>query len=398
MNRIQQVEEKYPEFAQRAVEIADKNHNGKYLLWIAAQLSKKNDPSDIQGTVDGFHRNGDRLQYKDIYKYSDLKVLENELKSLDLSSRKKKKRAKESGARKIYEDDKFLITRIYSKEAMILYGKNTRWCIAMENGNYWENYNWNGSTFYVLINKNDNKKFCVSKKDLLKLTIWSEEDYRVDLENVISPDSQEGFPFELLIEILKDREPNIWKEICDRTADPEKVSNWLKNQPNSTKTFLKSNAFVYTITKKTRTLKDNIRGDDLRFIKEKRPEVFSRIIYLLKKSPQSYIRLRHNIGIYFPELRRELFECDIDFRNNKSASVKVLLSGDFTLRKKGLELASPEMILYALREEKDQYRQGELVKVLLTKTTTEEVLSTLCPLIPKNKKIPKIQDRNVPND
>ena len=62
-------------------------------------------------------------------------------------------------AEKVYEDDKWLIVIPHTKEAAILYGKNTEWCTAAEESeNMFDYYN-NDGFLYINIDKTLNKKY-----------------------------------------------------------------------------------------------------------------------------------------------------------------------------------------------------------------------------------------------
>ncbi len=165
MNRVQEVHKAYPNYVNAALQLSDPKHKNKYLMWIAAQLAKKHSREDIRSTVAAFHKDVKRLSNPDIYSYKDLKELENEIKDLSLSKHQQEIFAKESGTLKIYNDDLCTLIRINSKTAMLYYGKRSRWCIAMEEEDYWEDYSADGHVFYVLIDKGSKKSLPFRKRD-----------------------------------------------------------------------------------------------------------------------------------------------------------------------------------------------------------------------------------------
>ena len=152
--KIENLKSKYPEFSEEIDEISrrDPSHRNKYVEWAVKQLIDRNKIQDIIPTIELFDRNKDRLKFKDINKY-ELKELESELKDLPRSKRKETRLSKSSGSTKLYEDDQFLFIRIDSKKACVEYGKGTKWCITMDDADYYEDYINDNTIFYFLINK-----------------------------------------------------------------------------------------------------------------------------------------------------------------------------------------------------------------------------------------------------
>ena len=64
-----------------------------------------------------------------------------------------------NGAEKVYEDDKWLIVIPHTKEAAILYGKNTQWCTAAEKSENMFDYYDEKGPLYVNIDKANNRKY-----------------------------------------------------------------------------------------------------------------------------------------------------------------------------------------------------------------------------------------------
>jgi len=58
--------------------------------------------------------------------------------------------ANEKGVEITYEDDRFTVLYITTKEASKKYGSGTTWCISAEKKNQWDNYKKNGSDFYFI--------------------------------------------------------------------------------------------------------------------------------------------------------------------------------------------------------------------------------------------------------
>ena len=69
-------------------------------------------------------------EYKDVYKL--IKKDPDEVKDYidNFKSNRDSVRAAKSGAKKLYEDSDWIVYRITTYEAAVLYGKNTKWCIT----------------------------------------------------------------------------------------------------------------------------------------------------------------------------------------------------------------------------------------------------------------------------
>lgn len=115
---------------------------------------------------------------------------------IDQANEKNKAKAKEQeGAILIYSDANWYVYHITNYEAMKKYGRNTKWCLAgnynghEQEGQYWFNFYKGlvdatsdtsrvGTEYYVFINKNDNKKWCVLVNGNRPREIWTEKDTR----------------------------------------------------------------------------------------------------------------------------------------------------------------------------------------------------------------------------
>lgn len=157
MSRVDVVKQKYPKLVNKALDVADPAHKNKYLLWIASQLNNKHNVSDIKATVKAFNDNPKRFKFNDIYKYEDLKTLEDEVKALSPSKRQITKEIKFDGVLKMYEDDKCICYRIDDRYAAEKYCSGTKWCITSKE-TYFEDYLDEGNLFYLIISKLKNLK------------------------------------------------------------------------------------------------------------------------------------------------------------------------------------------------------------------------------------------------
>jgi hypothetical protein len=154
--KVDDLKIKFPEFSEEIDELfqKDPSRKGKYLEWSIRQLQRGHTLPDLIPSIEFFEKNQSRFKIKDINQYGDLKDLENEIKDLpQFTKREEKKQLKSTGSQKIYEDDKSVLIRIDSKQACVEYGKGTRWCITMEDTDYWAEYKEKNVIFYFLINK-----------------------------------------------------------------------------------------------------------------------------------------------------------------------------------------------------------------------------------------------------
>lgn len=164
--KIENLQQKYKEDAVPVGVLAgyDPSPTKKYLEWICKQFKLEIDShdkydtswvstfyNDLGPTIDYFHRNAQRFQKKDINAYKTLKELENTVKDVELKSPKKIRG--QGKAKKLYEDDKFLLVRPDDKTASVSYGAGTKWCITMKDANYYEDYVNDGVIFYFMIDK-----------------------------------------------------------------------------------------------------------------------------------------------------------------------------------------------------------------------------------------------------
>jgi hypothetical protein len=242
MNRKEILLKKFPEVADQALAIEDFScGKNKYLLWIASQLKEGQTPENIAPTLKFFHENIDRFSVKDIFKYKTVTELEDIIKEMGKSKRQEKEEKKD-GAEKIFEDDDFLVMRVDTKQAMIIYGSGTRWCTTMEDATYYEDYVANGNEFYIVVGKTPNakmrtKKYAVVRRGLLSFEVYDDKDsYAREFSE------EEGDALRRVVQaIVADKPPkNMLRIICHNLEQiaPEKIKEWLEAQPKTTKNFV----------------------------------------------------------------------------------------------------------------------------------------------------------------
>ncbi len=245
MNRIDVVRNKYPKFIDAAVSIGDPTKTNKYLLWIAAQLSKGHSVPDIKGTVDFFHKYNAKFEEKDIYKYEDLKTLEDICKTMpERSKRQAREDLKEYGSENIFENDVLKVIRVDTKAAMILYGSNTRWCTASKDSTHYEEYVASGNDFYITVFKGKSPlasdKYAIVRKDLLSFEIFAANDSNMRL---FKPNEREIL-HDVVAAVAADKpQDNMLRIILKNKSSLDKISGlneWLAAQLPSTMKYLVS--------------------------------------------------------------------------------------------------------------------------------------------------------------
>lgn len=239
MNRIELLQQKYPEYSELALSVEDYSKgNNKYLIWIAKQLKSGNNVSDIAGSLKFFHENTQRFEEKDINKYKDLKDLENLIKEMGLSKRQEREKDKEN-SKIIFENDDFLCIRVDDKSAMILYGANTKWCTTMKNQTYYEEYVTRGNDFYILIVKNSNaassSKYAIVRRSLLDFEIYDANDSR----SRSFTESEEDNLRAVVQAIVIDKPPkNYLRQVYNGFIPTDEALEWLKTQSSVTCEFV----------------------------------------------------------------------------------------------------------------------------------------------------------------
>lgn len=176
-------EEMFNEFME-----ADMSKTKKYLEWMCREYTQnKERRGHIKDVVQEFDRlaRAKKIQDPDIYKYSleEVDELINELHK-KVSKTQQKKKVKEQGAVKVFENDKVVVFHILTEEASCLYGANTKWCTAAKEGrNYWYDYHEGrkANLYYTITKQNPPKKFAVVSYHGGKTEVYDELDNPISL-------------------------------------------------------------------------------------------------------------------------------------------------------------------------------------------------------------------------
>ena len=155
---LQYYNDKYDDEYDGIIEVAyeeDPSPTKKYFNWMSKifiELDQKDLPIEINDLVlmiNYFDKNQHKFEKKDIYQYTYDEFVKKYEESITKIT---KKELELSGVEKLYEDDKYLLVRPKNKEASCKYGANTKWCIASNTNNYFENYS-SGNLFFFVIDK-----------------------------------------------------------------------------------------------------------------------------------------------------------------------------------------------------------------------------------------------------
>jgi len=163
-----------------------------YAKWAAKQLKLGFDKAEILAASKEFDKIKHRLDNKDLYAYTLPKV-EKAIQSVVVKEPPK--------SQKVFEDDKWLITQLFNKEAAIKYGKNTKWCISGLCDNKFDEYSEEGSLFYVVINKATQEHYAISKDSEFDVYFWDAQDEQIGSNELPSVFTDEYFQ-DVLMDLL----------------------------------------------------------------------------------------------------------------------------------------------------------------------------------------------------
>ena len=142
---------------------------GKYTEWLLNLYKngklKNEDLYKATDYLEAFHKFKNKIKERDIRKYNSLAELYKTVKQFiddpeqATSKSDEKRKIKDRGAEKVYEDNTWLVIVPHTKEAAIYYGKGTQWCTAATSShNYFGSYNKHGN-LYININKQNGQKY-----------------------------------------------------------------------------------------------------------------------------------------------------------------------------------------------------------------------------------------------
>ena len=143
-----------------------KNKIGKYAKWLLNLYQRKclkiEDLYKAKEYIAVFDKSAkmNKLADIDLNHYKSLPQMYMVIKPLIKvkSKTERVQRIKEKEARKLYEDDTFVVIHPLTRAASCLYGKGTQWCTAARRSNCFYHYNFMGD-LYIIINKRNGKKY-----------------------------------------------------------------------------------------------------------------------------------------------------------------------------------------------------------------------------------------------
>jgi hypothetical protein len=131
----------------------DPSPSKKYFTWISKifigrdQAGMDININDLISLIQYFDKNQHKFEKKDIYQYTYDEFIKKYEEAITKIS---KREMALSGVEKLYEDDKYVLVRPKNKEASCKYGSNTKWCIASNTNNYFNNYSDENLFFFVI--------------------------------------------------------------------------------------------------------------------------------------------------------------------------------------------------------------------------------------------------------
>jgi hypothetical protein len=131
----------------------DPSPSKKYFTWISKIFIERDQAgmdiniNDLISLIQYFDKNQHKFEKKDIYQYTYDEFIKKYEEAITKIS---KREMALSGVDKLYEDDKYVLVRPKNKEASCKYGSNTKWCIASNTSNYFNNYSDENLFFFVI--------------------------------------------------------------------------------------------------------------------------------------------------------------------------------------------------------------------------------------------------------
>ena len=165
--RVEDAKAKYPNVSdpdfKKVVDGQPSGSNNKYLFWALKQVTAGATADAALQSVSAFETNKQRLEKKDINQYETVEDVNAAVEKLGTSKGQIAKKAA-SDTDVIYQDERFLVVRPFTKEASCKYGVGTQWCIAATaSKNYFESYSEGNHKFYFVIDKMGTPKSPQSK-------------------------------------------------------------------------------------------------------------------------------------------------------------------------------------------------------------------------------------------
>ena len=166
--RLEDVLAKYPEYESiiHTMAEADPSGNLKYLAWEMKMIANEagdnmliheDEVIDYINRFDAISRKK-LIEPKDINAYANFPNLRYAVEEVEEQIKEKElKRSAETNAIRIYDDEDWAVLHPKTKDSACFYGKQARWCVAMLDGKYYEQYTEAASDFIYIINKEEGR-------------------------------------------------------------------------------------------------------------------------------------------------------------------------------------------------------------------------------------------------
>jgi hypothetical protein len=142
---------------------------------------------ELVDTLNTFLKYKDRLEIKDINKYSSKEDVD---RAIHGAIEKGSKKEKLYNAELVYEDEKVKVVIPLTHEASRHYGTGTNWCTATANSSYFDEYKMKGKLFYILPKDGEDKYaifsyFKFNSTDEQKMEGFDDKDTSTNPEEII---------------------------------------------------------------------------------------------------------------------------------------------------------------------------------------------------------------------
>lgn len=227
---------------------SDPTPNKEYINWLTREVLNKRlrlpeDQGVLQPDIIFFHDLKKRNQLKrfgvdaNIEKYTRYQfqeLVDGLREKITPSKRQELKDIKAEGAKKIYQDNVWMVIESTTEEACIAYGKGTKWCTAATNDNAASHYLKDGPIYVIWKDKKPFAQLHTSSSQLMdtadKPLKTIPDDLKDILFKVIPKNNTKDHAF--LYKVTGKLEPEMQKQLEQNTV-VKKSDNWTLTKTNS---------------------------------------------------------------------------------------------------------------------------------------------------------------------
>lgn len=277
------------------------------------------------------------VEYRDIYKFKTIEDFVYYVDTLE-SETDKEEMIKKNGSQTIYENDDFVVKRVFNEETMKLYGKGTKWCISSDDNNQWERYTKKGDVFFLVLSKklpygSQFNKFIVQLSTEKSITIWDRADmsYHSHIFDLINLDKNvfsDHYNLEIIstlyshitkeeiINILEDNNAIIAGGALTSVIKKEKINDfdiWFSNEDDYKRAINEFDSFYI----------DKIRGGSRSFfsMNNSKYTTSNSITYTIDNMKYQFINPSRyefgNVGEIIKQFDFICVMCGVDMKNKK---------------------------------------------------------------------------------